>query len=119
MALVLANGRYLTIRFDKQTSPGSGRAASSAKLLDRGACKFDKAKQIENCDLSAPGEQGDGRSGKISARYTTEADGTLKARMGADLEGSNGGGSSAFDVFPVRCPDSVVHELILSVLPTP
>jgi hypothetical protein len=119
MALVLADGRYLGIHFTKQATE-AGRAPFSAKLVDRGACRFDPATQIERCDLTVTDKPGESNSGFISARYVVESDGTLKASIeGTTLEGPNKGKTEAFDIYPVRCPDDVVHELILSVLPTP
>jgi hypothetical protein len=120
MALVLADGRYLGLHFTKQASAEAGRAPFSAKLVDRGACRFDPATQVERCDLTVTDKPGETNSGFISTRYTVEADGTLKGSIeGTTLEGPNKGKIDAFDIYPVRCPDDVVHEVILSILPTP
>ena len=108
LAIQFSNGRYLTLRL--------GPAAPA--VIDRGHCTFNRKTQAERCELTVTETPGETKKGVMETRYSRDADGTLKMTVtGTTTEGPGAPHTETFDVFPVRCPDDTVHELLTTTFP--
>jgi hypothetical protein len=119
LAMVFADGRYLTLKVETLPSLDPAGRRAKARVTDRGICKFDRETQIERCDqvvAETPGEIG---AGHITSRYSIE-EGSLKAAIKGEVtDGARKGETKEFSMYPVRCPDEVANEVMLSIFAAP
>ena len=74
---------------------------------------FDQKSQTEHCDVSVTEDSGATNKGFIDISYSSE-NGSLKMIIRATItDGSNGGKTETFERFPVKCPDEIVHDLMI------
>jgi hypothetical protein len=105
------DGYYLTLSMKKHP-PEAELRLKSAIVQEVGRCTFDQESQTEHCDLAVTEDSGATNKGFIDIRYSTE-NGSLKMIIRATItEGANAGNSETFERFPIKCPDSIVHDLM-------
>ena len=105
LAIQLSNGRYLTLKL--------GTGATSTVVSDEGRCTFNRDTQVERCELTVIDKPNQTQKGFVDSRYSIESDGTLKmSAVAKTTEGPGAPSTDSFTVFPVKCPDDIVHELL-------
>jgi len=106
-------GYYFTLSMKKASPQSSAPRLSAGGVYEVGHCTFDRNSQSEHCDVAVTDYNGATNKGFIDIRYSTE-NGALKMSIKAIItSGPNSGKSESFDRFPVKCPDDVVHELMV------
>jgi hypothetical protein len=104
-AFVASDGSYITLDLTVR---------APQRLIEQGSCQFDPEQQTERCDQIVRGDGGY-QHGVLIMRYTTDEDGALKANVkGEAVDGPKKGERVEFDMYPVRCPDTVVLEAMRS-----
>jgi hypothetical protein len=104
-AFVASDGSYITVDLTPR---------APQRLLEQGLCKFDSDAQTERCDQIFRGKDGY-EHGVLIMSYVTDDDGALKATVkGEAVDGPRKGERVEFDIYPVRCPDTVVLEAMRS-----
>jgi hypothetical protein len=107
------DGYYFTLSMKKRPSEASERRLSSAIFHEVGHCAFDRKSQTEHCDLAVTEDSGATNKGFIDIRYYSE-NGALKMIIRATItDGPNSGKTETFERFPVKCPDNIVHDLMM------
>jgi hypothetical protein len=107
------DGYYFTLSMKKRPPEASEPRLSSATVHEVGHCTFDRKSQTEHCDLAVTEDSGATNKGFIDIRYSSE-NGALKMIIRATItDGSNGGKTETFERFPVKCPDNIVHDLMI------
>ncbi len=107
------DGYYFTLSMKKRPPEASEPRLSSAAVHEVGHCTFDRKSQTEHCDLAVTEESGATNKGFIDIRYSSE-NGALKMTVKATItDASNAGKSETFERFPVKCPDNIVHDLMI------
>ena len=107
------DGYYFTLSMKKRPHEASEPRLTSAIVHEVGRCTFDQKSQTEHCDLSVTEDSGATNKGFIDISYSSE-NGSLKMIIRATITaGSNGGKTKTFERFPVKCPDEIVHDLMI------
>ena len=107
------DGYYFTLSMKKRPHEASGPRLTSAIVHEVGRCMFDQKSQTEHCDVSVTEDSGATNNGFIEISYSSE-NGSLKMIIRATITaGSNGGKTETFERFPVKCPDEIVHNLMI------
>ena len=108
-AFVASDGSYITVDLTTR---------APQRLLEQGLCNFDADQQSERCDQIVRVDGGLVH-GVLTMTYVTEEDGTLRAGVkGEAVDGPKKGERVEFDMYPVRCPDTVVLEAMRSFFST-
>lgn len=111
VTLQFQDGYYFTLSMKKHPPKAKPRL-NSAIVQEVGRCTFDQESQTEHCDLAVTEDSGATNKGFIDIRYSSE-NGELKMTVRATItEGANAGNSETFERFPIKCPDSIVHDLM-------
>jgi hypothetical protein len=111
LSLQLADGQFLTLSSD--SSEALDRAP--LRLLDHGQCRFDSASQTDRCELSVPKAGGSPSTGSIEVSYSIEPGNTLKMSVRATIvTGAEAPKTEAHEIYPVRCPDQNVYDILTS-----
>ena len=98
----------------KKNSPQSAEPRlSAASVHEVGRCIFDRRSQAEHCDLAVTEDNGTTNKGFIDVRYSTDGGALKMSIKGTITDGANSGKTESFERFPVKCPDHVVHELMV------
>jgi hypothetical protein len=106
------DGYYFMLRMEKNAVNFAGPRLSMATVHEVGRCTFDRESQSEHCDVAVTDDAGTINQGFIDIRYSTE-NGALKMSIKAKITGGRHEGKiESFERFPVKCPDSVVHNLM-------
>jgi hypothetical protein len=104
-AFVASDGSYITVDLTPR---------APQRLVEQGSCQFDTERQTERCDQIVR-DNGGYQHGVLIMSYATEEDGALKASVkGEAVDGPKKGERVEFDMYPVRCPDTVVLEAMRS-----
>lgn len=107
------DGYYFTLSMKKRPREASEPRLRSAIVQEVGRCTFDRESQTEHCELAVNEDSGATNKGFIDIRYSSE-DSALKMIIRATItDGSNSGKTETFERFPVKCPDNVVHDLMI------
>ena len=111
------DGYYFTLSMRKNPPQSGEPRLSAASVHEVGRCTFDRKSQAEHCDLAVTDDSGTTNKGFIDIRYSTES-GALKMSIEATISGgANSGKTESFERFPVKCPDSIVHDLMTPAKP--
>ena len=105
LALQFADGRYLGIKLRIEGKPNV-----PPEIDEVGRCSFNKATQVERCDLKQFNEDGSTAVGFIESRYSYDADRTLKMSVKVTVTEGDPKDPAAFDVYPVPCSSEVVWD---------
>ncbi len=107
------DGYYFTLSMKKRLYEASEPRLTSAIVHEVGRCMFDQKSQTEHCDLAVTQDNGATNKDFIDISYSSE-NGSLKMIIRAtSTDGSNGGKTETFERFPVKCPDDIVHDLMI------
>jgi hypothetical protein len=108
------DGYYFTLSMKERPYEASEPRLRSAIVHEVGRCTFDRESQTEHCDLTVTEDSSATNKGFIDIRYSSE-DGALKMIIGATItDGSNSGKTQTFERYPVKCPDNIIHDLMIS-----
>jgi hypothetical protein len=108
IAVQFADGHYFALRF-----PDADKKALSAPVVDEvGFCQFDRAKQTERCELRVNKDDGTADTGEIESTFVIAADHSIT--MTVTPKSANGAQSTAasFIIYPVRCPDGLLWDIL-------
>jgi hypothetical protein len=106
------NGYYFMLSMKRNARKSVEPRLSTATVHEVGHCTFDRESQSEHCDVAVTDDAGTINQGFIDIRYSTE-NSALKMSIKAKITGGRHEGKiESFERFPVKCPDSVVHDLM-------
>lgn len=108
-AVQFSDGRY----FGLQLRAG-GKALAAPVVDEVGSCKFNRETQVERCDLRVNNADGTVTVAVIESSFTFEPDRTLKMSVKATVNAPEPA-TSTLVVYPSRCPDEVVWNLLNGV----
>ena len=107
------DGYYFTLSMKKNAAAPAEPRLSAARVHEVGHCAFDRQSQSERCDVAVTDDNGATSEGFINVRYSTES-GALKMSIKATITGGpSSGKTESFERYPVKCPDNIVHDLML------
>jgi hypothetical protein len=110
-AVQFPDGRYIGIQLR------AGGKALAAPIVDEvGSCKFNRDTQVERCDLRVNNADGKVTVAVIESRFSFEPDRTLKMSVKAAISAPEPT-TSTLEVYPSRCPDEVVWNVLNGVEP--
>jgi len=111
------DGYYFTLSMKKNAAPPAEPRLSAARVHEVGHCAFDPKSQSEHCDVAVTDDNGATSEGFIDVRYSSDS-GALKMSIKAAITGGpNSGKTESFERYPVKCPDSILHDLMLPPKP--
>jgi hypothetical protein len=114
VSVQFADGHYFQLKLR-----GADKKALSAPFVDElGLCQFDRATQIERCELRLNQDDGTSRTGAIESTYVIADDRTIKMTVTPKIVEGKPVSNPSFDVYPVQCPDTVVWSA-LNAAPAP
>jgi hypothetical protein len=106
------DGHYFMLRMKKNAPEPAITPLSAATVHEVGRCTFDQKSQSEHCDVAVTDNAGTTNRGFIDIRYSME-ESVLKMSVKATITGGpNTGNTESFERFPLKCPDSVVRDLM-------
>ena len=109
----LQDGYYFMLGMKKSAVESAEPRLSRATVHEVGRCTFDWKSQSEHCDVAVIDDAGTTNHGFIDIRYSTE-NSALKMSIKATITGGpNAGKTESFERFPVKCPDNIVHDLMI------
>src|SRR5262249_2436699 len=108
IAFQFADGHYFGLKFrDAEKKP------LPRPVVDEvGFCQFDRNQQIERCELRINNDDGTARTGVMESTYVVDADQSIKMTVTPKVEDGKPLNAAPFDVFPTRCPDAVVWDVL-------
>ena len=113
VTIQLEDGYYFMLRMNKNAPNSAAPRLGMATVHEVGRCAFDRESQSEHCDVAVTDDAGNINQGFIDIRYSTE-NSALKMSIKATITGGpNAGKTESFERFPVKCPDDVVHDLMV------
>ena len=111
------DGYYFTLSMKKNATPPAEPRLSAARVHEVGHCAFDPKSQSEHCAVAVTDDNGATSEGFIDVRYSSES-GALKMSIKATMtHGANSGKTESFERYPVKCPDNILHDLMLPAKP--
>ena len=108
----LQEGYYFMLRMKRSAPESAAPRLSTATVHEIGRCTFDRESQSEHCDVAVTDEAGTVNQGFVDIRYSTENSALKMTIKAAITQGPHAGKTELFERFPVKCPDSVVHDLM-------
>jgi hypothetical protein len=107
------DGYYFTLSMKKNAPESAEPRLSAATVHEVGRCTFDRKSQSEHCDVAVTDDAGNTNKGFIDIRYSTENT-ALKMSINATITGGlSSGKAESFERFPVKCPENVIHDLMM------
>jgi hypothetical protein len=107
----LQDGYYFMLGM-KKSAVESAEPRLSPTVHEVGRCTFDQKSQSEHCDVAVTDDAGTVNQGFVDIRYSTENSALKMTIKAAITQGPHAGKTESFERFPVKCPDSVVHDLM-------
>jgi hypothetical protein len=108
IAFQFADGHYFGLKFrDAEKKP-----LPIPVVEEIGICQFDQNKQIERCELRINNNDGTARIGAIESTFVVDANHNIKMTVTPKIEDGKPLNATPFDVFPTRCPDAIVWDIL-------
>jgi hypothetical protein len=106
------DGYYFMLRMKNKAPESIAPRLSFATVHEVGRCTFDRKSQSERCDVAVT-DDANTNKGFIDIRYSREKAALKMSIKATDTEGPNAGKTASFERFPVKCPDNIVHDLMI------
>jgi hypothetical protein len=85
---------------------------ATSSVHEVGYCQFDRAKQIERCDLRIIHDDGTANSGVIESTFIIAADGSISMNVTPKIVNGAPSTETPFVNFPTPCPGAVVWDAL-------
>jgi hypothetical protein len=82
------------------------------KVEDVGSCVFNREKQIDQCSVRTTHSDGSILAGTLKSRYSLDADHTLTMNVTPEMITDSPSSNAPYQVFPVRCPDGAMWNIL-------
>jgi hypothetical protein len=108
---------HFEIRFADGHFIGLRMRISKQGLLQRevedvGSCVFNREKQIDQCSVRTTHSDGSILAGTLKSKYTLDADHALTMSVTPEMITDSPSSNAPYQVFPVRCPDDAMWNIL-------
>jgi hypothetical protein len=82
------------------------------QIEDVGSCVFNRETQIDQCSVRVTHSDGSILAGTLKNKYTLDADRTLTMSVTPEMITDSPSSNAPYQVFPVRCPDDAMWNIL-------
>ena len=82
------------------------------EVEDVGSCVFNREKQIDQCSVRTTHSDGSILAGTLKSRYLLDADHALTMSVTPEMITDSPSSNAPYQVFPVRCPDDAMWNIL-------
>ena len=102
-----ADGHFIGLRMRR-----SEQRIVQRQIEDVGSCVFNRETQTDQCSVRTTHSDGSILAGTLKNKYTLDADHTLTMSVTPEMITDSPSSNAPYQVFPVRCPDDAMWNIL-------